>query len=93
MLKKLENTRKLAAYGGLCSPIGYEDGIKYVGICSMWNYLENMFVQNIKKGLYTNLHRGIKFVFWPIFWFISYIEEYIQLHREHISTWKKKFPC
>ena len=45
----ISKTRKLAAYGGLCSPFGYEDDIKYVGKCSMWNYLENMFVQNITK--------------------------------------------
>ena len=50
------------------------------------------------KVLYTNLHRGIKFVFWPTFWFVSYIEEkssYIEEKfsyiEEHISTWKKGF--
>ena len=42
--------------------------------------------------LYTNLHRGIKFVFWPTFWFISYIEEFIQLHRgTHFYLKKKSF--
>ena len=43
------------------------------------------------KVLYTNLHRGIKFVFWPTFWFISYIEEKFSYIEEHISTWKKSF--
>ena len=41
--------------------------------------------------LYTNLHRAIKFVFWPTFWFISYIEEKFSYIEEHISTWKKSF--
>ena len=43
------------------------------------------------KVLYTNLHRGIKFVFWLTFWFISYIEEKFSYIEEHISTWKKSF--
>ena len=43
------------------------------------------------KVLYTNLHRGIRFVFWPTFWFISYIEEKFSYIEEHISAWKEKF--
>ena len=43
------------------------------------------------KVLYINLHRAIKFVFWPTFWFISYIEEKFSYIEEHISTWKKSF--
>ena len=42
------------------------------------------------KVLYTNLHRGIEFVFWPTFWLLSYIEEYIQLHRGTHFYLKKK---
>ena len=43
------------------------------------------------KVLNIDLHRAIKFVFWPTFWFISYIEEKFSYIEEHISTWKKSF--